>query len=74
MSTKYNIKARLANISKKNVDVIAALAGRGINTNPAEFSGAINKRLVTPKAVRICETADEIITEWEETEHGEART
>ncbi len=62
---RYMIKSRLAALNKKSVDVIDELRRRGINTNPGEFSLAVNGRLATAKADRICSVADEILTEWE---------
>lgn len=65
MYTRYNIKARLAALGKKSVDMIAALEDRGIKTDTSEFSKAINRAICYDKCDRICETADKILTEWE---------
>lgn len=65
MGTRYNIKARLANLSKRSKDVIAELEKWGVKTNSAEFSAAINRTFNYKKCDLICETADKIITKWE---------
>lgn len=65
MYTRYNIKARIAYLGKKNVDVIKALNERGVKTNPSEFSQAVNGRTSFPKDDMICNTADRILKEWE---------
>lgn len=66
MGTRYNIKARLANLSKKNIDVVYELEKWGVYTNSSEFSAAINHIFKYKKCDLICETADKIITKWEE--------
>lgn len=65
MYTRYNIRARIVTLGKKNSDVIKLLCERGVKTNPAEFSTAIYGRSTYPKDDMICETADKILTEWE---------
>lgn len=65
MGTRFNIKARLANLAKTSKDVIAELEKWGVKTNAAEFSAAINKTFTYKKCDLICETADKIITKWE---------
>lgn len=66
MGTRFNIKARLANLAKKNIDVVRELEKWGVYTNPSEFSAAINRIFTYRKCDLICETADKIITKWEE--------
>ena len=66
MGTRFNIKARLANLSKKSNDVIAELKNWGVYTTAPEFSAAINRTFTYKKCDLICETADKIITKWEE--------
>lgn len=65
MGTRFNIKARLANLSKRSKDVIAELEKWGVKTNAAEFSAAINRTFDYKKCDLICETADKIISQWE---------
>jgi len=62
---RYNIKARLAQLGKKSKDVIQELEQRGIDIYPSDFSAAIGGKLKTPKADKVCEITDLILTEWE---------
>ena len=62
---RYRIKARLAELGKKNVDVIREIKSRGFSCSPSVFSDAINGRNTSEIADRICEMANDIICEWE---------
>ena len=62
---RYNIKARLAFLNKRSIDLIKELRKRGIDIYPSDFSAAINSKLNTPKADQVCDTADQILSEWE---------
>jgi hypothetical protein len=62
---RYRIKIRLLELEKTQADLIPILATRGIKTNSAEVSNAVNGRLFTPKAKMIVEEADRIISKWE---------
>lgn len=62
----HQIKSRTAALGLKNIDVIRMLDERGIKTNPAQYSEAINRRIATPKAYDITSTANEILTELEQ--------
>lgn len=61
----FRIKSRLAEINRKQVDLIAELRKRDIMTNPSELSNVLKGILQTPKAERILSAANEIVTEWE---------
>lgn len=61
----FKIKVRLAELGKKQVDLIPELAKRGLKVNPAELSNAILGRIQQPKTDKILSTANEIISEWE---------
>lgn len=62
---RYRIKARLAELGKKNVDVIREINLKGLSCSASEFSDAINGRNKSEKADSICEMASKIISEWE---------
>ncbi len=62
---RYSIKARLAELGKKNVDVIEEINRRGVNCCAPQFSDAINGRKKTETADLMCEMANDIISEWE---------
>lgn len=62
---RYRIKARLADLGKKSVDVISELKLRGIKCSRSQFSEAINGKNTSDFADLICETANNIICEWE---------
>ena len=66
MGTRYNIKARLANLAKRSKDMVDELEKWGVKTSNAEFSAAINRLADYKKCDLICETADKILTKWEE--------
>lgn len=64
MKTRFNIKARLAQLGKTSRDVIFEINDRGVGCSPSSFSVAINIGKA-PKDKQICELADSIISEWE---------
>jgi len=61
----FEIKIRLIKLGKKQKDLIPELEKRGIKCTPAELSNAINDVDRTPKASRIVELANKIVSEWE---------
>ena len=61
----YNILVRLAQLHKKQVDVIRELKKRGIIVYPAEFSNFVNGVMHPPKSDLVLSEADKILTEWE---------
>ncbi len=60
-----NIKNRLNDVRKKQVDLIPKLRERGIKTTPSEISKAISGYWTEPKAERILAACNEIVTDWE---------
>ena len=64
------IKARLAELGKRNIDCIEELHKRGIHATNAEFSWAINKKRLTAKSDEIIAETEKIIKEWEDERHG----
>ena len=62
---RYRIKARLAELGKKNIGVIAELKLRGVKCSRSQFSEAINEKNHSALSELICETANNIICEWE---------
>lgn len=63
--TKFNIIVRLAQLRKKQVDVLLELHEKGIKINPTELSRFINGVENPPKSDLVLAEADKIITEWE---------
>jgi len=63
--TKNNIKARVAMLGLRSVDIIDMIRDAGITVGQDEFSKAIHGRLLTPKAELICETANKILDKIE---------
>lgn len=61
----FKIKVRLAELGKKQVDLIPELAKRGLKVNPTELSLAILGRKQQPKTDKILSVANEIVSEWE---------
>lgn len=61
----FKIKVRLAELGKKQVDLIPELAKRGLKVNPTELSLAILGRKQQPKTDKILSIANEIVSEWE---------
>ena len=60
-----NIRARIIELGKKNVDVMDEMRRRGVTSTPTQFSMSIAGRLAGPKADLIRETTEKIIEEWE---------
>lgn len=61
-----NIKAKLFELGKKQVDLLEELRKRGYaKLQPPELSTFINKRTTTPKANEVLELCCEILSEWE---------
>lgn len=61
----FKIKVRLAELGKKQLDLIPELAKRGLKVNPTELSLAILGRSQQPKTEKILSAANEIVSEWE---------
>lgn len=61
----FRIKVRLAEINRKQVDLIPELRKRDIITNPSELSNVLKGIMQTPKAEKILSAVNEIVTEWE---------
>lgn len=61
----FKIKVRLAELGRKQGELIPELAKRGIKVNPTELSQAVNGTNQQPKMQVILSTANEIISEWE---------
>lgn len=61
----FKIKVRLAELGRKQVELIPELAKRGLSVNPTELSLAILGRSQQPKAEKILSAANEIVSEWE---------
>ena len=62
----FKIKARLAAIGRKQVELIPELRKRGIEKiTPADLSNALSGMSQTPKSSAIVSAANEIVTEWE---------
>ena len=62
----FKIKVCLAELGKKQVDLIPELAKRGLKVNPAELSNAILGRIQQPKSDKILSAANEIVSAWEQ--------
>lgn len=67
---RYRIKARLAELGRTSVEVIEEIRRRGVDTSPTRFSAAIRGADRGPKAEKLCEMADQIISEWEVSRSG----
>lgn len=61
----FKIKVRLAELGKKQVDLIPELEKRGLKANPTELSYAIRGITQSPKSGKILSAANEIVSEWE---------
>lgn len=61
----FNIKVRLMQLGKKQVDLILALEKVGIKTTPPELSNSLSGNLKIPKADKILSVCNEIVSEWE---------
>lgn len=62
----FKIKVRLAELEKKQVDLIPELAKRGLKVNSTELSQAISGKNQQPKMGNILSAANEIISMWEQ--------
>jgi hypothetical protein len=62
----FNIKVRLVQLGKTQVSLIRLLNERGIKTNPAQLSNALNGYYTNKKANDIVSACHEIVTEWED--------
>lgn len=60
-----DVKKRLIDLDRKQVDLIKPLRERGINAAYCEINLAINGRGTQEKHKKILETVNEILTEWE---------
>ena len=64
----FRIKARLADLGKKQVDLIPELAKRGLKVNPTELSQAIKGINQQKKIMNVLSAVNEIVSEWEKQE------
>ena len=62
----FRIKVRLAELGRKQVELIPDLEKRQITTNAADLSNTLKGVLQSPKAEKILSAANEIVTEWEQ--------
>lgn len=61
-----NIKVRLIQLGKKQVDLLAELQKRGFpKLSPSLLSNYINGRDRTPQRNSVLDMADRILSEWE---------
>ena len=62
-----NIKIRLLELGKKQVDLVDELRKHGFpKLGPSLLSRYINGRHVTPQAHSVMDMCDKILTEWEQ--------
>lgn len=61
----FKIKVRLAELNKKQNELIPELVKRGIKVNSTELSQAVNGTNQQPKMQTILSAANEILSEWE---------
>lgn len=61
----FKIKVRLAELNKKQIELIPELVKRGIKVNSTELSQAVNGTNQQPKMQTILSAANEILSEWE---------
>ncbi len=61
----FKIKVRLAELGKKQVDLIPELEKKGLKVSPTELSLAILGRSQQPKMAKVLSAANEIISVWE---------
>lgn len=62
----FKIKVRLAELGKKQVDLIPELEKKGLKVSPTELSLAILGRNQQPKMAKVLSAANEIISDWEQ--------
>lgn len=66
-----DIKIRLIQLGKKQVDLLMEIHRRGhTEVTAAEMSNSLAYRLRTPKSCNIRKWCDEILTEWEKEKEG----
>lgn len=61
----YNIKSRLSDLGKSQVWLLTELRDRGINVQPPQLCNIINGVYTYPKAKRVLEECDNILTTTE---------
>lgn len=61
----FRLKSRLADLGKKQYDLIPELAKMGFRVNPAELSQAVNGTSQQPKIEKVASACNEIVTRWE---------
>ena len=61
----YRIKARLADVGKKQVDLLRELRAKGITTDSPELSNMISGVKETPKAQKVLEECHKTLCKWE---------
>lgn len=61
----YNIKDRLAVLKMSQVGLLKALRDRGIDIQPPQLCNIVNGNYTYPKATRVLEMCNTIITEVE---------
>lgn len=60
-----NIKIRLLELNKKQVDLLEEIRKRGYShLDPSVLSKYINGRAVTPQAKSVLALCEDILTEW----------
>lgn len=67
-----NLKIRLMQCGKKQIDVVQKLNEQGINVTQAELSLYINGRVNPPKSELVLAEAEKIIEEWEAEKNAKA--
>lgn len=61
----FKIKVRLAELGRKQAELIPELSKKGLKVNPTELSLAISGRVQQPKTDKILSAANEIVSAWE---------
>lgn len=61
----FKIKVRLAELDRKQAELIPELSKKGLKVNPTELSLAISGRVQQPKTDKILSAANEIVAAWE---------
>lgn len=59
------IKIRLLQLGKKQVDLLPGIRERGFSVTPPELSKFINEVCISPKAIAIREIILDLLNEWE---------
>lgn len=65
-----NFKIRLIQLGKKQADLLDPLRAEGFTITPPELSEIINGRRQTPKAEKVLDRVDLILSRWEEKDDG----